>query len=261
MKLQGFLAVALVVGGCEHKSKRDDQGMTAIPAAGSAIAKPNGELPAEPVARDPGPKQPSPDPAPAADTVRKPVAADLAEYTKDLKGTGKLQATIETSLGTFHCELFPERAPITVANFVGLATGKKPWLNPKTNNVQNNTPYFDGLTFHRVIPGFMIQGGDPLGQGNGGPGYMFENEFVKDLEMGPGTLAMANADDPRAGRMNTNGSQFFIMEGSRPDLVGHHTIFGKCKEVDLVKKITSVPAQDDRPTTPVTITKITFAKA
>src|SRR6185369_12149504 len=116
----------------------------------------------EPVAKDP---------AASAATVRAPVAADLAEYTKDITGAGPLTATIETSMGAFHCQLFDDKAPATVANFVGLATGKKPWRNPQTRSVETGKPFYDGLTFHRVIPTFMIQGGDPLGTGGGDPGY------------------------------------------------------------------------------------------
>lgn len=184
--------------------------------------------------------------------VRPPTVADLAEYTKDLPGAGnKLLARIETNLGTLNCELYPDKAPMTVANFIGLATGKKAWKGP--NGVQTNKPFFDGLIFHRVIPGFMIQGGDPTGTGRGDPGYRFADEFVDGLEMGPGVLAMANA-----GR-TTNGSQFFVMEGSRPDLVGKHTIFGKCAELDVVQKITHTPAKGSRPNDPVTM-KVTIQK-
>jgi peptidyl-prolyl cis-trans isomerase A (cyclophilin A) len=260
------VVLVAALAACEHRSQRDDQ---------SAVQ--NGEVKT----------QPSPDPSPAArakadkqaaagtaagsaagnnadgddGAVRKPTKEDLALYTKGIPGNGKLTATIETSMGTIHCELFGDKAPMTVANFVGLATGKKAWLNPKTGNVEHGKPYFDGLTFHRVIPGFMIQGGDPTGTGTSGPGYAFQDEFADGLTMGPGALAMANAGKGPDGG-GTNGSQFFIMEGSRPDLVGHHSIFGQCKEVDVVKKITGTPRDDnDKPNTPVTITKITFAKS
>jgi peptidyl-prolyl cis-trans isomerase A (cyclophilin A) len=192
---------------------------------------------------------------PASGDVRAPVAADLAEYTKDLPGNGPLTATIDTSLGVFHCELFADRAPMTVANFVGLATGKKPWLNPRTGAVEKGKPFYDGLTFHRVIPGFMIQGGDPLGAGTGGPGYSFADEVGNGLTMKPGTLAMANAGPA------SNGSQFFITEGTPSWLNNKHTIFGECEEIDLVKQITAVPrGPGDRPETPVTIDKITISK-
>jgi peptidyl-prolyl cis-trans isomerase A (cyclophilin A) len=191
---------------------------------------------------------------PAADSseVRPPTAADLAAYTKDVPGTGgKLLAVIETNLGTLNCELYADKAPMTVANFVGLATGKKPWRG--SSGVQTNKPFYDGLIFHRVIPGFMIQGGDPAGTGSGGPGYEFGSEFPPGAEMAPGTLAMANAGP------TTNGSQFFVMEGARPDLVGKHTIFGKCVELDVVRKITHTASTGNRPNEPVTM-KVTIRK-
>jgi peptidyl-prolyl cis-trans isomerase A (cyclophilin A) len=248
-----LLLVTLVVG-CEHKSKKDDNTPPPDkPVSGSAsgMAKPAGEdRKPEPVGKDPGAGQTG-----GAD-VRPPVAADLAEYTKDLSGQGPLSATIDTSLGAFHCELFPDKAPITVANFVGLATGKKPWMNPSSGAVEKGKPFFDGLIFHRVIAGFMVQGGDPLGQGTGGPGYQFGDEVNNGLTMKPGTLAMANAGP------GTNGSQFFITETAPEWLNNKHTIFGQCKEVDLVKKITGVPKDaSDRPNTPVTINKVTFGKS
>jgi peptidyl-prolyl cis-trans isomerase A (cyclophilin A) len=261
MKLRVALTLIALSAACEHTNKSSDQPAPApVPATPPAAAapKPPEEMKPEPVAKAP-PAAPAEAP-PAADDLRPPVAADLAEYVKDIKGSGALQATIETSLGTIHCQFFDDKAPMTVANFVGLATGKKPWKNPKTGNVEKGKPFFDGLTFHRVIPGFMIQGGDPLGEGVGGPGYQFGNEFDRSLSMGPGALAMANADNPAVGRVGTNGSQFFIMEGARPDLIGHHTVFGQCKEVDVVKKITAAPAQDTKPSPPVTITKVTISR-
>src|SRR6185503_2144555 len=109
------------------------------------------------------------------------------------------------------------------------------WLNPKTGNVERGTPYFDGITFHRVIPGFMIQGGDPQASGMGGPGYAFNDEIWTGQHIVPGVLAMANAG-VRNGA-GTNGSQFFVMEGERPDLDAKHTVFGKCAEMDVIKKI------------------------
>ncbi len=199
-------------------------------------------------------------PAPPLPDVRAPEEYDLKEYTKDLPGQGdKLLATIETSLGTLHCQLFPDRAPATVANFIGLATGKKPWTDPKTGNTQKGVPFYDGLTFHRVIPNFMIQGGDPTATGTSGPGYQFNDELSPDLDMGPGTLAMANAG-VRNGE-GTNGSQFFIMSNaSRPDLAKKHSIFGHCNEVEVVERITQTPrGPNDKPETPVTM-KITIAK-
>jgi len=243
------LLLATLVVGCKNSKKEEPPAAAAsgAPAAASGQAKPADDMKPEPVAKDPGA---------GSATVRAPVAADLAEYTKDITGAGPLTATIETSMGAFHCQLFDDKAPATVANFVGLATGKKPWRNPQTRAVETAKPFYDGLTFHRVIPGFMIQGGDPMGTGGGDPGYEFADEVNNGLTMKPGTLAMANRGP------NTNGSQFYITEDSPTQLENKYSIFGLCKEVDLVKKIAGVPRNGaDRPDVPVTITKIAFAKS
>ena len=180
----------------------------------------------------------------------------LEDATKGLAGKGALMATIETSMGTFKCTLYDKESPHTVANFVGLARGLRPWKDPKSGQWVKK-PFFDGLTFHRVIPEFMIQGGDPLGNGTGNPGYKFEDEVQNGLRFDkPGLLAMANAGP------NTNGSQFFITERDTiPNLNGHYNIFGQCDPVDLVKKIARVPrnTQTDLPNTPVTMKKVTIA--
>ncbi len=187
--------------------------------------------------------------------VRAPVADDLATYTKRIRGKGKLTATLETTRGTLHCELFEAQAPMTVANFVGLATGQKAWTHPDTSAVVRGKPFYDGLTFHRVIPEFMIQGGDPRGTGTGGPGYAFEDEIVPALTHRPGALAMANAG-PR-----TNGSQFFIDLADNRWLDGKHTIFGQCAELDVVKAIAGVPrGSNDAPTAPVTIKRVRISR-
>lgn len=238
-----WLLIALAAVGCEHKR-------------GDNKTAPGGSKPSEPPG-DPSPAgRKSTVPAGGGGDVREPVAADLEAYTKDLPGTGsKLMAAIETPMGTINCELFGDKAPATVANFIGLATGKKPWMNPKTGNTEKGVKYFDGLIFHRVIQGFMLQGGDPLGQGVGGPGYKFEDELSPQMEMGPGTLAMANAGP------KTNGSQFFIMDNaSRPDLAKKHSIFGMCGPMELISKIGATPTgPGDRPDTPVTM-KVTITK-
>jgi len=129
-------------------------------------------------------------------------------------------ATFETSAGKIGVKLLAERAPKTVANFVGLATGTKEWSNPRTGQAMK-TPLYDNTIFHRVIPNFMIQGGDPLGNGTGSPGYRFEDEVHPDDMFKPGLLAMANSGP------NTNGSQFFITEVATTHLNGKHTIFGE----------------------------------
>ena len=161
-----------------------------------------------------------------------------------------LSATIKTSMGDFHCELFPEDAPKTVLNFVQLAEGSRTWTHPRTGQ-QVDGPLYDGTIFHRVIPGFMVQAGDPLGTGTGGPGYKFEDEFSDRAFDKPGVLAMANAG------ANTNGSQFFITEVPTPHLTGKHSIFGQCAEVDLVKEITSVDRlSGDKPATDIVLKKV-----
>ena len=147
-------------------------------------------------------------------------------------------AVLHTTAGDMKCELFPDKAPKTVESFIGLSTGKKDWKNPANGQTEHNHPLYDGVIFHRVIPGFMIQGGDPKGDGTGGPGYEFENEVTPDLVFDkPGRLAMANAGP------NTNGSQFFITETPQMRLNGGYTIFGQCDDatVELVKKIAQGP--------------------
>ncbi|MBI3358861.1 MAG: peptidylprolyl isomerase [Nitrospirae bacterium] len=167
----------------------------------------------------------------------------------DKKTDTSLYAVFETTQGNITVRLFEKEAPKTVANFVGLAEGTKPFTDPKTGE-KAARPFYDGLIFHRVIAGFMIQGGDPLGNGTGDPGYKFEDEFVKSLQFDqPGRLAMANSGP------NTNGSQFFITDGLTPHLNMRHTIFGQVTEgQEIVHKIATVPkGPQDRPLTPVTM--------
>jgi len=183
----------------------------------------------------------------------------LDQATKGLSGSGPLTAKIETTLGTFTCDLYDKQAPNTVANFVGLARGTRPWKDPKTGKWVEKKPFYDGLIFHRVIPGFMIQGGDPEGTGRGSPGYKFDDEISTELSFNaPGLLAMANAGK-RDGH-GTNGSQFFITEGKPEYLNGKHTIFGKCEPLSLIGKITGVErSPGDRPVKEVVMTHVTIA--
>ncbi|MFL5308337.1 MAG: peptidylprolyl isomerase [Polyangia bacterium] len=178
----------------------------------------------------------------------------LEDATKGLSGSGPLVAKLETSQGTLTCELYDKQTPITVANFVGLARGLRPFKDKDGKWVKR--PFYDGLIFHRVIPGFMIQGGDPLGTGIGNPGYKFEDEIVPALTFDkPGLLAMANAG-PR-----TNGSQFFITEGTPTYLNGRHTIFGKCDPLSVVTKIANVEkGPRDKPTTDVVMKHVTISR-
>jgi peptidyl-prolyl cis-trans isomerase A (cyclophilin A) len=165
-------------------------------------------------------------------------------------------AHFQTTLGNFTVELFDKQAPKTVANFANLADGSKEWKHPKTGQSQK-TPFYDGLVFHRIIQGFVIQGGDPLGQGFGGPGYQFEDEFHPDLRHdGAGVLSMANAGP------NTNGSQFFITLGPTPHLDRKHSIFGRVVDgLDVIEKIGRVQTdRNDRPVTPVVMNKVTIER-
>lgn len=170
----------------------------------------------------------------------------------------KPTAIIDTTAGKMTCTLFPDKAPIGVANFIGLATGTKDWKNPISRATKHGVPLYDGTIFHRVIPGFMIQGGDPAGNGSGDPGYKFKNEASPDLLFDrPGRLAYANAGP------GTNGSQFFITEVPTPHLNGGYTIFGQCDDasVALVKQIASMSRDpsNDKPFRPVKINHITIS--
>jgi len=181
-------------------------------------------------------------------------AAPKAATTQTAATTAPTEPTaiIQTTAGNITCTLFPDKAPLTVANFIGLATGTKAWKDPKTGKMMH-TPLYDGTIFHRVIPNFMIQGGDPIGTGSGDPGYSFKDEFTDDLTFDqPGRLAMANSGP------NTNGSQFFITEVPTPHLNGKHTIFGQCEDLDVVKKIARLASdpRNDRPYDPPKITHI-----
>lgn len=166
-------------------------------------------------------------------------------------------ATFHTNLGDIVIELFPDHAPKTVANFVELATGAKEWTDPRSGKKSNENLY-DGTVFHRVISGFMIQGGDPLGQGFGGPGYSFADEFHGELQFDrPYILAMANSGP------NSNGSQFFITVGPTPHLNRKHTIFGEVRDASsqtVVDKIATTPTgAQDKPVTAVVINSVTIA--
>ncbi|OFW02294.1 MAG: hypothetical protein A3J29_22940 [Acidobacteria bacterium RIFCSPLOWO2_12_FULL_67_14b] len=165
-------------------------------------------------------------------------------------------AQFVTSEGTFVVRLFDQEAPKTVENFVGLAEGTKPWRDPRTNQLVTR-PYYDGLVFHRVIDGFMIQGGDPLGEGIGGPGYTFADEFHPRLRHDkPGILSMANRGP------NTNGGQFFITLAPTPHLDDRHSVFGEVVSgIDVVRKIGGTPINGrDRPRTDIVIRTLTIER-
>ena len=169
-----------------------------------------------------------------------------------------MKAIVHTSMGDIALDLFPDHAPNTVNNFVGLARGEREWTDPRTGQ-KTSRPLYDGTVFHRVLKDFMIQGGDPLGNGTGGPGYQFNDEIHPELAFNePYLLAMANAGK-RMGK-GTNGSQFFITVVPTPWLQGKHTIFGKVADQaskDVVDAIISVPTgANDRPASDVVIESV-----
>jgi peptidyl-prolyl cis-trans isomerase A (cyclophilin A) len=196
-------------------------------------------------------------PAAPAPSAAGPEEISLEQATAGLGKDGRLMADFTTDLGTVHCELLPQAAPQTVASFVGLARGLKPFLDPATGK-WTKAPFFDGLAFHRVIPRFMIQGGDPLSRdysnpaiGSGGPGYTLPDEIAPDLKFDhPGVLAMANTGP----RTHSGGSQFFITEAPYPSLTGGYVVFGQCSDDNVVQAIARVPkGRADKPTQAVTM--------
>jgi peptidyl-prolyl cis-trans isomerase A (cyclophilin A) len=180
----------------------------------------------------------------------------IAQEKIDWKNIPGVYAEFDTTLGKIVCKLFADEAPKTVDNFIGLAEGTKEFIDPITGKNMKK-PFYDGLVFHRVIPNFMIQGGDPTGTGRGGPGYRFEDEFHHLLRFDkPGKLAMANSGP------NTNGSQFFITTVPTPWLDGRHSIFGQVVEGQGVLEKISNAEKDarDRPLKDIVIKKLTIKK-
>ena len=183
--------------------------------------------------------------------VRKPAISAPAAATEPT-------AIIHTSAGDLHCTLLPKIAPLGVENFIGLAAGTKDWTSPVSHAKKHGVALYDGTIFHRVIPSFMIQGGDPAGNGTGDPGYKFKNETSPSVKFDrPGRLAYANSGP------DTNGSQFFITEVPYPSLNGGYTIFGQCDDaaVELVKTIARMATDGERPLRPVKITHIDIHRA
>jgi peptidyl-prolyl cis-trans isomerase A (cyclophilin A) len=250
----GLLAAACTTKSSEPKKEAADKAEAEAEAKDKAKAK---HAPSEtaPAAARQGREKP--------DTGGGPAPITLEEATDGLDGDGPLTAEISTDLGAITCKLLPDVAPETVASFVGLARGKRALRDPKSGEWVKR-PFFDGLLFHRVLPEFMIQGGDPLSidhsspaLGTGGPGYTLPDELspAHKFDHG-GVLAMAN----KGPRTHSGGSQFFITEGPTPQLNGGYVIFGDCEGVDVVKKIARVPrGAADRPDTPVPM-KVTIKR-
>ena len=178
-------------------------------------------------------------------------SAGKPPHVPTFEPNANVRAKFHTSMGQFECKLFADQCPITVGNFVGLATGETPWTTPEGNDGEGSL--YNGTVFHRIIKNFMIQGGDPKGNGTGGPGYQFGDEIVKELSHSkPGILSMANSGP------NTNGSQFFLTEIATPWLDGKHTVFGEVTDgLDIMLQICKTPTgAQDRPETPVVVEKI-----
>lgn len=200
-----IILLTILLAGCTHKSTSIDQNPSPISSF-------------------------SPKASPIGQVTFNNTREDIMTITK---------ATIKTNKGDINVRLFPDKAPKTVSNFAGLATGSQEWVDPKTGEQKTNTPLYQNLTFHRVIPDFMIQGGDPMGNGTGGPGYAFEDEVGTGIKFDkPGLLAMANSGP------NTNGSQFFITHVSTPWLNDKHTIFGEVVSEQDQKIVDSIRQGD-----------------
>lgn len=218
------------------------------------------EAPSTPTAADQSADQtqskPSTQPATGASDQSLPESPEAQAHVSP-QPTGPT-VVFDTSMGRMTCKLFSKEAPQTVANFIGLAEGTKDWTNPATHQKMHGKQLYDGTTFHRVIPGFMIQGGDPMGNGEGDPGYYIKDEFDPDLNFDvAGRLAMANSGP------NTDGSQFFITEAPYDSGDQHYTIFGQCDphSVIIAQSIAEVERDDhDKPLQPVVLEKVTVVR-
>lgn len=259
---KSFLLLPLFLAACEEPPPEPEP--VARPATPAATPAPTGL--AGKAERTAAPAPPPAQPAEPKKLPAKPVAEvkpseddplkgkfTLADATKGLTGKGALIAEIKTDHGTLSCTLYEDKAPITVANFVGLARGLRPWKTPAGK--WEKKPGYDGTTFHRVVKGFMIQGGDPAGTGAGEPGYVIPDEVWEDARHDQrGLLCMANRGP------NTNGMQFFVMDGVASHLDGGYTIFGKCEPDSVIEALASVPVRGERAVTPPKIEKVTIKR-
>ncbi len=246
---------ALPLAGCPREAPpeplRQDRQAAEAPAIPAAAVNATAAPPMTAAPTPPTPPTPTVQAAEGDPTAGK---WSLADATKDLKGTGGLVAKIETSKGAITCKLFDDKAPIAVANFVGLARGLRPFKDPKTHEWVKR-PWYDGTGFHRIIKGFMIQGGDPLGSGTGEPGYVIPDELWEGSKHDhAGQLCMANRGH------NTNGAQFFITDAAAKWLDNNYTIFGECTPEQTVHDIANVEIAGERPKTPVTIKTVTISR-
>lgn len=232
--MRSVLVATLVLCACEKSPPeiigKDPKGATPVTAPGGCALPASG----------------------AADAVKGPI--DLKAATACLPPTGQLVADLETDQGKLTCKLFEDRAPKAVANFVGLARGIQPFLDPSSHNWVRR-PAYDGTRFHRVIKGFMSQGGDPTGSGGGDPGYIFPDElWAGGKHDRAGLLCMANKGP------NTNGMQFFITDGAAAWLDTSYTIFGECAPEAVVHKLGSVPVSGETPINKPMLAKVTIRR-
>jgi len=245
------LGLSLALGACRSTPPEPESRSVLKPTPIESAAPP--ATPAAPAATPspPSPTPPAPPPPATKPSDDDPVHGkfSLDDATAGLAGKGPLVAEIDTDLGKLSCDLYDDKAPLTVANFVGLARGLRPFKAPDGKWVKK--PGYDGTTFHRVIKGFMIQGGDPSGTGAGEPGYVIPDEVWPGAAHDQrGLLCMANRGP------NTNGQQFFILDAAARHLDSGYTIFGKCGPDAVIDKLASVPVQGDHSVTPTKIKKI-----
>lgn len=249
-------APAVAAANSESPTAASDTATASAGAPGAGGAASGASAAAAEVPVPPGHRKVSARPvAPVVPSPGDPLGGkfSLVDATQGLPGAGKLVAEIRTSLGKLQCDLYEDRAPLTVANFVGLARGLRPFKSSKGE--WTKAAGYDGTTFHRVIKGFMIQGGDPAGTGAGEPGYVIPDEIWEGAYHSErGLLCMANRGP------NTNGMQFFIMDGSAPHLDNGYTIFGKCGPDAVLDKLASVEVQGDRAVKPPKIDKVVIRR-
>ncbi len=243
------LLLGLVWGGCGRRRAPNELAPEQI-ISNNPLQSSQMSVPPAPPPAPAGPGEPSsPDPTGGNFT--------LDQALEGLAGSGAPRVVIHTDLGNVTCKLLPQKAPKLVANFVGLARGKRPFWRP-ARNAWVREPFYNGLTFHRVIPNFMIQGGDPSGNGTGGPGYnvAYEAEAEAPFDRA-GLLAPAKRGSQR---QFVSGSQFFVTDGAAPHLNGQFPIFGTCEPVAIVANIARVPQAATRPLTAVRITRIDVSR-
>lgn len=244
------LALVLLSGAC-HSTVPEPESNSVLKPSPVESAAPVATPEAAPT--PPPPARPTPPAEPPSDGDPLNGKFTLDDATAGLAGKGALSAQIDTDLGKLDCELYSDKAPITVANFVGLARGLRPFKAP--DGKWTKKPAYDGTTFHRVIKGFMIQGGDPSGTGAGEPGYVIPDEIWSGATHDKrGLLCMANRGP------NTNGQQFFIMDGAALHLDHGYTIFGMCSPDAVIEKLAGVEVQGDHSVKPTKIKKITVTR-